>query len=330
MLSSGSNMSKQRLSKDELVELIFSLFWQEAYERGSSSIHGIAIPLDRLREELARRSGAPRQNSKWIYTQVRKYEERIGVRLFEKTRDGSQNESLCVTPQLLGFVQKRHLHMAEKIRVANGVADLIERELSFPQERTRIFLGAGTTIAHLAEVLRDRVALSRQPLEIYTHSLGVVEALSHPNKAGGLIDLYVADGRFDSVTYTFVGPDPPCVLDIGFDLIVQGTSAVYGDSLYIESEYELTRKTALLKCMHGPKLLALTLHEFFPETPEGMQPYGKLQDYDFVVFPQVKRPVTNQQLGFEYLSSDDSPFELGISAWQYQILRKRVKYQPAC
>ncbi len=323
-------MPKQRLSKDELVELIFSLFWEEAYDRGISSIHGIAIPLDRLREELARRSGAPRQNSKWIYTQVRKYEERIGVRLFEKTRDGNDDESLSVTPRLLGFVQKRHLHQAEKIRVANGVADLIERQLSTPQERTRLFLGAGTTIAHLAEVLRDRVAESHQPLEIHTHNLGVVEALSHPNKAGNLIELHVAEGRFDPVTYTLLGPDSPGLLDTDFDLVVQGTSAVHQSILYIESEEELPRKTAVLKYTRGPKLLALTLHEFFPEVPGGMRSYGHLEDYDFVVFPQVKRPVLDQQLGLDYLSSEVSPFEAGISAWHYQILTKRINYQPAC
>ncbi len=323
-------MPKQRLSKDELVDLVFSLFWEEAYVRGISSIHGIAISLDRLREELARRSGAPRQNSKWIYTQVRKYEERIGVRLFEKTRDGNDAESLSVTPYLLGFVQKRHLHQAEKIRVVNGVADLIERQLSTPQERTRLFLGAGTTVAHLAEVLRDRVAESHQPLEIHTHNLGVVEALSHPNKAGNLIELHVAEGRFDPVTYTLLGPDSPSLLDTDFDLVVQGTSAVYGSILYIESEEELSRKTAVLKYTQGPKLLALTLHEFFPEPPGGMRSYGRLEDYDFVVFPQVKRPVANQQLGLDYLSSEGSPFEAGISAWHYQILTKRIRYQPAC
>lgn len=316
-------MHKQRLRKEELVELIFSLFWEEAYSRGVSSIQGISIPLDRLREELAERSGAPRQNSKWIHTQVRKYEERLGVQLFEKVRDSEDNEALVVTPHLLTFVQKRHLYQAEKIRVANGVADLIERQLSVRDEPTRLYLGAGTTIAHLAAVLRDRVSESGQPLEIHTHNLGVVEALSQRGQVAELIELHVTAGRFDPVTYTLLGTGTPRLDSLDFDLVVQGTSALHRDRLYIESSDELPTKAAILRETQGAKLLALTLHEFSPEAPEGMQPYGSLQDYDFVVCPQVKRPVANQQQGLDFFASELSLFETGISAWQYRILTRR-------
>ena len=230
---------------------------------------------------------------------------------------------LKVTPRLLTFVQKRHLHQAEKIRVANGVADLIERQLSRPGERTRLFLGAGTTIAHLAEVLRDRAAESGQAFEVHTHNLGVIDALSHPNSTGEPIDLHVAPGRFDPVTYTILGARPGPIPEIDFDLVVQGTSAVFAESVYIESQEELPRKAAILRELPGPKLLALTLHEFTPQEPRGMEGYGRLEDYDFVVIPQVKRPVTNQQLGMNYLLSGSSPVEAGISGWHYQILTRR-------
>lgn len=315
-------MAKQRLRKDELITLTFQLFWEEAHRLGRSSIQGISIPLDRVRRELAERTGTPRQNSKWIHTQIRKYEEREGVVLFQKTRDAGQNEALAITEELLTFVQKRHLYRSEKIRLANGAADLIEGEIAIPGERTGLFLGAGTTMAILAEVLLSRVETSARQLDITTHNMGVIETLTHPNRCGERIRLFVAPGQFDPVTYALLSDAYDVPEEREFDLIIQGASAVHSGGVYIESAEELPRKRAVIERLHGPKLLVLTLHEFFPDLPDGMRRFGDLAAFDFLVVPRVKRPLENQARGIRMLDSSDSGFRATITGWHYRILTR--------
>ena len=320
-------MVKQRLRKDELVVLIFQLFWAEAHSLGKSSIHSIDIPLDRMREELAARSGTPRQNSKWISTQVRKYEEREGVRLFDRTKDAQGNEALRVTQELLTFVQKRHLHRPEKIRLANGVADFLEGEIVDVDRRARLFLGAGTTVAHLAEVLQNRAAESDLLLDVTTHNMGVIEVLTHPNRVGERIRLTIEQGRFDPVTYAIL-PLEGRTGDNEFDLVVQGASAVYDGLVYIESKQKLPCKRAVLTSHGGIKLLVLTLHEFFTEPPQEMHPFGSLKEFDVIVVPRVKRPLENQAQGMSYFENPSSGFGPSITGWHYQILVKLHMQMP--
>ncbi len=315
-------MTKQRLRKQELVTLVFQLFWEEAHRLGRSSIQSLVIPLDRVRRELADRTGAPRQNSKWIYTQIRKYEEREGVVLFGKTRDDDGDEALKVTEDLLTFVQKRHLHRAEKIRLANGVADFIESEIAVDGRIATLFLGAGTTVAHIAEVLQGRAADSTLRLDVTTHNMGVIEVLARPNRAGESIRLSIAPGRFDPITYTILPDEPEPMLEWEFDLVVQGASAVYDGRVYIESDEELARKRTVLHECNGLKLLVLTLHEFYTDLPQEMRDFGALDDFDVIVVPKVKRPLENQERGLSYLHSVDSTFRAAVTGWHYEIFTR--------
>ena len=193
-------MTKQRITKDELVELVFQLFQAQMHALGEPCIQRFVIPLDTIREALASRSGTPRQNSRWIFTQIRKYEAREGVRLFDRTKDRNGNDALRVTENLLTFVQKRHLYRSEKIRLANGVADFVQNEIAATGQRSELFLGAGTTVAYLAEVFRGRAAGSDLRLDITTHNMGVIKALTDPNLSGERVRLTVQPGRFDPTT----------------------------------------------------------------------------------------------------------------------------------
>ena len=320
-------MTKQRLTKDELVELVFQLFWAQAHASGKSSIQSIVIPLDKMREELASRSGTPRQNSKWISTQVRKYEEREGVRLFDRTKDAHGNDALRVTEELLTFVQKRHLYRPEKIRLANGVADFLQSEIASAGDRTAVFLGAGTTVAHLAEILQRRAAESDLLLDVTTHNMGVIEVLTHPNHPDERIRLTVEPGWFDPITYSIL-PSAPLCAENEFDLVVQGASAVYDGQVYIESERELAYKREVLAGYSGTKLLVLTLHEFFADPPARMHSFGNLHEFDVIVVPRVKRPLENQARGIACLQSSTCGFLPTITGWHYQILIKQPSREP--
>ena len=110
---------------------------------------------------------------------------------------------------------------------------------------------------------------------------------------------------------------------------MQGTSTIYEDALAIESHAEVERKAAVLREPWGPKLFALTLNEFSLEEPAGMSGYGTLDDYDYVVILQIKRPVGNQQFGLRHLSDSTSPLEVEISGWHYQILSHRLVPAPS-
>ena len=318
-------MTKQRITKDELVELVFQLFWEQMHALGEPCIQSFVIPLDTIREALASRSGTPRQNSRWIFTQIRKYEAREGVRLFDRTKDRSGNDALRVTENLLTFVQKCHLYRSEKIRLANGVADFVQNEIAAAGQRTELFLGAGTTVAYLAEVLRGRAAGSDLRLDVTTHNMGVIKALTDPNLNGERVRLTVRPGRFDPTTYTLL-PTEPYAPEREFDLVVQGASAVSDGVVYIESERELAYKRAILAEYGGSKLLVLTLHEFCTAPPPEMHAFGGLREFDVIVIPKVKRPLENQVRGVEYLRSSACGFAPAITSWHYQILVRQPAF----
>lgn len=319
-------MAGQRLTLEELVETVFSCFWRDARRHGLASIEGITIPIDQIREEVSLRTGSPRQNNKWIHTQLRRYERNEGVSLFEKTRRSDGTEALRIHDTLKAFVQKKHLHRPEKLRLANAIADLLDDSYADANRPVRIALGAGTTIALLAEVINRRVGAGERRVDVYTHNMGVIEVLSRPDVAQG-VTLHVTEGRFDPVTYAILSDGGHYGGDDEFDLVVQGASMLHDGSLYVESERECSMKRSLLYDTDGLKLLVLTLHEFTESPPSQMHRFGTIDAYDLIIVPRMKHPTTDQERAITWIRALPPAFEPQIRQWHYEIFaRHRVPH----
>ncbi len=315
-------MSGARLKRNELVETAFAIFWSRARNEGLPSIAGVAVSLDDLRDEISHRTGVTRQNNKWIATQLRNYEKEQNVRLFSFRRDRDGGEQVRVSDTLVSFVQKKHLHRPEKVRLAAALADLIESEYGTGIKPLRVLLGAGTTLTLAADVIAGRAATMRRPLEILTHNVGILETLIQPDTPSS-VTVTVPYGTFDPVTYTLL---PVHARDLAFEtveLAVQGTSALYQSELYVESEREAEAKRAVLQGPASTKVLVLTLHEFTAVAPESMYSYGDLEEYNLVVFPRMKHPTADQEQALSWLESSLPHYERTVRHWHYEILKRR-------
>jgi DeoR/GlpR family transcriptional regulator of sugar metabolism len=239
---------------------------------------------------LQTRYGVFYKRGQWIYTQLRRYEEEIGVRLFRKIgRPGSrQHFSLAVHDQMTQFHQKQHLYVSDKIKVANGVYDQIRNAAAdrHSGRAVRLMLGAGSTVYHLAQIIADKSWEDETRFEICTHNLGSLQTLLGHNVNFDRITVSILSGTVDPVTYTIVGSDTSLVTDAAFDFIVQGTSCVYDGLLFIESHTERGVKQTILQKCRGTKILVLTKHEFLDQPFPGIDPYGSIRDYDYVVVPR--------------------------------------------
>ena len=197
-----------------------------------------------------------------------------------------------------------------------------ENEAKLRQAGTvRIFLGAGSTIFHLANILAERA--SHYPIKfcIYTHNLGVLKRLLEPDVDLKNLDLFTAKGQIDPVTYTILGQLDEIDSRIPFDYVIMGTSYVIEGLLYVESRKETGIKDAILHRVEGEKMLVLTKHEFTDQPIQGLQPYGAIRDFDSVVVPVhsiANDAKKKHDMVFEhYLSL----FEPEIIHWNYMILK---------
>lgn len=315
-------MSGSRLKRDELVEMVFARFWAAARERNSSTIAGVSVPLDTLREEIARQTGVPRQNNKWIASQLRSYEKSHGVKLFSFERSSTGSEQVCAARNMVSFIQKKHLHRPEKVRLAAALADLVETEFSTPGGSIRLLLGAGTTLALAAEVLRTRASAWNIRIAVITHNMGILQELTHRETPEHLT-VTVPRGTFDPVTWALVPEDPAALGDEDVDVMVQGTSAVHLGTLYVESAREAPVKRAVVERTAGVKVLVLTLHEFVQEVPSSMHPFGSVHEYDLIVIPRMKHPSPDQEEALGWIREELASHEVKIRHWHYEILMRR-------
>jgi DeoR/GlpR family transcriptional regulator of sugar metabolism len=320
-------MSGSRLKRDELVEMVFARFWAAARERNSATIAGISVPLDDLREEIARQTGVPRQNNKWIASQLRSYEKSHGVKLFSFERSSSGSEHVCAARNMVSFVQKKHLHRPEKVRLAAALSDLVETEFLSSGTGTsgavRLLLGAGTTLALAAEILRTRASEWNVRIAVITHNMGILQELTHRDTPKNLT-VTVPRGTFDPVTWALIPEDPASLRDEDVDIMVQGTSAVYEGTLFVESLPEALMKKAMMEQTAGIKVLVLTLHEFGKEIPKGMHPFGTLQEYDLIIIPLMKNPSSDQLEAHRWIHTVLSSHQTRILHWHYEILARQT------
>jgi DeoR/GlpR family transcriptional regulator of sugar metabolism len=316
--------SKHRLKQRELVMNIFFLFERKYEQSAVESIWTLKLPIEEIKGELEEICSIHYRSNLWIYTQLRRYEEDLGVRLFRKDSTGCRKGSffLSISENLVEFYQKQHLYVSDKIKVANGVFDKIVNEAQLTNSsEVRIYLGAGSTIFHLANILAERA--SRYPLKfrIYTHNLGVLKRLLEADVDLKNIDVFTPRGQIDPVTYTILGRLDEADTAVPYDYVIMGTSYINNELLYVESRKETLIKDAILHQMQGKKILVLTKHELIDQPVEGLPSYGSIRDYDSVIVPahnNADNPKKSYDLAFENYRN---LFEPEILHWNYVILK---------
>jgi DeoR/GlpR family transcriptional regulator of sugar metabolism len=318
--------SKHRLKQKELVMNIFFLFERKYEQSDVESIWMIKLPIEEIKSELEEICSVHYRSNLWIYTQLRRYEEDLGVRLFRKDNTGRKKGSffLSISENMVEFNQKQHLYVSDKIKVANGTFDKIINEAKLKNAgEVRIFLGAGSTIFHLANILAERA--SQYPLKfcVYTHNLGVLKRLLEAGVDMKNIDVFTVKGQIDPITYTILGRLDESDTTIPYDYVVMGTSYINNELLYVESRKETGLKDLILHQMQGKKILVLTKHEFIDQPIEGLPAYGSIRDFDSVVVPvhsNADNPKKMHELAFEQYRH---LFEPEIIHWNYMILKVR-------
>ena len=315
---------KQRLKPQELVRSVMFILSEElermdpAQPPRAEGVHASTI-----RHQLHERFGLEYRSDRWLFTQLHRYEQDIGSRLFARGQDPDTGEQLLrLHDSMENFVQKQHLHVSQKIKTANGIYDFITKTAGRgPGGRPiRLFLGAGTTTYHLFALFLERSVNETLALEIYTHNAGCATLLDSRLLSQQSVKVVVMGGPLDPITMTFLGLDEATIRGIRLDYVVQGTSSICDGKLYIESERERKIKELILKQSSGTKLLALTKHEFAAAPPQDAEAYGALTDYDYLVMPRSFPKSLTKEHESNYLDYSGL-FETEIRNWYYEILK---------
>ncbi|HOX33535.1 MAG TPA: hypothetical protein PLB91_14485 [Spirochaetales bacterium] len=325
--------TRQRLNRNELVAALFILFSEE-YDRSSAdSILDLDLPLSAVRDHLRERFGITYTSDTWIGTQLRKFEEEEGVPLFRKSEGPGGESRLGIAREMRSYSQKRHLYVTQKIKVANAVLDLVTNEgRGASGGSVGILLGAGSTVTRIAEALaelvRPRRSEGRQRAEgerrwlVATHNLGALQALGSSSCRGGM-ELLVPEGRVDPATYAILGRNEELYRRLELDWSVEGTSFLHAGRLFVESAEEARVKSAILRDCPGRKVLVLTGHEAVESPPAGLEPFGSVSEYDFVVLPRA--PLEGRARSRFYLAMEElrAFLEPWVLNWNYEVLRVR-------
>ncbi|MBI9102421.1 MAG: hypothetical protein JEY99_08410 [Spirochaetales bacterium] len=319
----GAN-SKHRLNQKDLVTNIFGFFSEEYEQSSYGSIWDIKIPVENMIRYLKDKCDVSYKSELWVWTQLKRYEEELGVKLFRKVRTGEDNKgfSLALNYPYINFFQKKHLYVNEKIKVANGIHDKILDYTRNQRKKgpVRIFLGAGTLCYHFSTIIAEPSETNRQKYLIHTNNLGALTQLIAPGLNNHNIEVIVPEGRVDPVTYTITGEED-CFSSVDFDFIIQGTSWVHNGELFIESADENIRKKAILQKSSGQKILALTKKEFSSEPVKNSESYGKILDYDFVVVPKQSGLLSGTKKYEELFEAAKLDLTPEILNWNYEIYK---------
>ena len=292
----GQRGRTHRLKREELVMEVFSLISEEYERSDKETIWDICVPLSTIRMRLSERHDTHYSSDQWLQTQLKRYEDEMGVRLFQRTKDhagtGTRQPTLSLVREMVDFYQKQHLYVTEKIKVANGAYDFVSRKhLSLPGRPNNpdlpcsILLGAGSTVYHLATLFAQGSHREERRYRIYTHNAGFMQKLLNSSVNFARVSLVALGGELEPVTRTLLSTNLDQVRNEPLDFVVQGTSCVCDGMLYIESSREAAVKSSILHECPGCKLLVCTKHEFSEQPLPNTEPYGKLTDYDYVVVP---------------------------------------------
>lgn len=313
--------SRHRLKQKDLVHLLLSLFSEEYDTRESDLIEDITLPVDRIRDYIKKKTGVTYTSDAWMMTQIRKYEEEIGTRLFRKVT-GPQGLALGLCKDICTYEQKRHLYITQKIRTANGVFDLIRNSLeASPQKKSvSVLLGAGSTVTRVAEIIANNLNALPVRWEICTHNLGVIESLGKTTSAFRNVSIWIPQGKFDPTTNLILSDCLDLYLNQRFDWIVQGTSFLTGGRLFVEKAEEAVIKSRILKECKGRKILVLTGHEATRDSSVPKLPFGSVSDYDYIIYPALSRDTAVAQKLARELDLSANKLAIVIRNWSYEIL----------
>ncbi len=319
------DVAKHRLNQKDLVMNILSLFSEEYENCESGSIWDISISLESIIDKLKEKCNVSYKSDNWVWTQLKRYEEEIGAKLFKRTKSGNEKKSIVISMHspYINFFQKKHLYINEKIKVANGVYDKINNFAmrKYSSEPIRIFLGAGTLCFHISTIFADRSFESETKYIIHTNNLGVLSELISPRVNHENILVTMPEGDVDPVTYTIIGENNEYYAGHEFDFIIQGTSGIVDGKLYIESAVEKIRKKAILISARGYKILALTKHEFADERNKNTESYGFLSDYDSIIVPRKGNTQSQKKKHELKFEESESLLVPEILNWNYEIYK---------
>ncbi len=313
---------RHRLKQKDLVAALFVYFSEEYDRRGVDSILDIEIPLKEIRHHLLDRFGIDYTSDSWICVQLGKYEEESGAALFRK-RETTDGFLLGIAPDMRTYFQKQHLYVTQKIKVANGVLELLRNDPVGKAGPISILLGAGSTVTRIAEAIAESLEAMPGPWRVATHNLGVIQTLGKAGPLSARVELSVPEGRVDPVTNLIIGKNEEFYGRIAFDWAVEGTSFLKDGALYVESADEVAVKSAIIHRCSGRKVLVLTGHEGIAAVPAGLSPFGRIEEYDYIVLPRASlegAKASRFDLSFRPLRELFEPLVLN---WNYEILRTR-------
>jgi DeoR/GlpR family transcriptional regulator of sugar metabolism len=314
---------RHRLKQKDLVAAIFVFFSEEYDRRGVDSILELEIPLREIRSHLLSRFGIDYTSDAWICVQLGKYEEEMGASLFRR-RETGEGLLLGIALDMRTYFQKQHLYVTQKIKVANGVLDLVRNEPEGRKGPVDILLGAGSTVTRIAEALGEGLATAPYPWRVATHNLAVIQTLGKAGPLSKRVELTVPEGRVDPVTNLILGKNEELYARLALDWAVEGTSFIKEGELFVESAEEARVKTAILRRCSGRKVLVLTGHEIVTELPPGLDPFGRIEEYDYVVLPRVSPASAVQSRFFQGFAGLRALFEPLVLTWNYEILRAKT------
>ncbi len=319
-MSKVLEQKQQRLKQKDLVFRVLRMFSEELERIHASSIWDIEISSTQIIGNLKRQCDIDYKTEYWLWTQLKRYEEDTNIKLFTKINTSEGTFAIRLAFPYKDFHQKKHLYISEKLMVANAVFDeLVEYGKSVESHQPiRIFLGAGGLCNHIASIFVEHSQELPFSLEVYSHNLGVIEQLSKdiPN-----LKVLVPGGSVDPTTYTILSDTTSDCADVVFDYIIQGTSFVYKGRLFIESEQEFDRKSAIAHMQCAKRILTLSMHEFIEDESiiSRLRSYASLTDYDQLIVPRfstTKEMQTPCQKAFAAYKDKLEPLVLN---WSYEI-----------
>jgi DeoR/GlpR family transcriptional regulator of sugar metabolism len=289
---------KHRLKRKDLVKYIFIIFSGEYDKSDAETIWDIEIPVEKLRIHLKEKYGVDYTSNSYIYSQLKHYEEEIGLTLFkfEKSKGNEQNIIVFLNSKMSAFYQNHHLYATRKIKIANGVYGMI-RNFRVETGITRpvnILLGSGTIPYHIAIILRDKSSEENR-YSIYTHNLGIIEELHGPGVNHKYFDLHIPAGKINYWINAIIGNDNNLYKSIDFDFIVQSTKHIYKGEVYVDDREEKERKEIILKECKGVKILTLIKDELVDHPLKDLSPFGAITDYDYLVVPRMSSNVKRKR-----------------------------------
>ena len=316
---------KHRLKHKDLVKYVFFIFSDKYEKSDAETIWDIKIPLERLRNLLKERYKANYTSNSYIYTQLKRYEEEIGSKLFrfEKEPGSDQYSLISIHNKMSAFYQHHHLYATHKIKIANGVYGMIQNFTSKSDLKrpVNILLGSGTIPYHLAIILAEKSREEKTKYCIYTHNLGVIEELRSPKVDSEYIDVYISAGRIDPWVNAVLGTDNNLYKSTDFDFIVQSVKYVYDGKVYVNSQEESKRKGIILKECKGLKILTLIKDELVDQPLKGLTPFGALTDYNYLVVPRMMSSTGKKRKYDLIFDQYQDLFSPEIIHWNYIIYK---------